>query len=139
MLEIMLPARISLTISALLFSVGPTVVDLSPSHVFNDAWPPHARFHMVWLLAVLAVAGLATFAGAWLIKDDQVKLFRLITLPGWLVIIPFFAAVLTVGAYGGSLSDLPDAPKVLGVDGNIVGFSISAIFQAIASFYAWRR
>ncbi|MEO1749845.1 MAG: hypothetical protein AAFR27_14750, partial [Pseudomonadota bacterium] len=99
----------------------------------------HARFHMVWLLAVLAVAGLATFAGAWPIKDDQVKLFRLITLPGWLVIIPFFAAVLTVGAYGGSLSDLPDAPKVLGVDGNIVGFSISAIFQAIASFYAWRR
>ncbi len=135
----MLLARVSLTISAFLFSVGPVVVDLSSSHVFNDAWPPHARFHMVWLLAVLAVAGLATFAGAWLIKTEQSKLFRLITLPGWMVLIPFFVAVFTVGAYGGSLSDMPDAPKVFGLDGNIFGFSLSAIFQSIATYSAWQR
>lgn len=135
----MLLARISLTISAFLFSVGPVVVDLSSSHVFNEAWPPHARFHMVWLLAVLALAGLVTFAGAWLIKTEQSKLFRLITLPGWMVLIPFFVAVFTIGAYGGSLSDMPDAPKVFGLDANIFGFSLSAIFQSVATYSAWQR
>ena len=135
----MLLARISLTISAFLFAVGPVVVDLSSSHVFNEAWPPHARFHMVWLLAVLAVAGLATFAGAWLLKADQSRLFRLITLPGWMVLIPFFVAVLTIGAYGGSLSDMPDAPTVLGIDANIFGFSLSVMFQSVATYSVWHR
>mgnify|MGYP003676078767 CR=1 FL=1 len=135
----MILARISLTISAFLFSVGPIVVDLSSSHVLNEAWPPHARFHMVWLLAVLAVAGLATFAGAWLLKADQSRLFRLITLPGWMVLIPFFVAVLTIGAYGGSLSDMPDAPTVLGIDANIFGFSLSVIFQSVATYSVWHR
>ena len=135
----MILARISLTISAFLFSVGPIVVDLSSSHVLNEAWPPHARFHMVWLLAVLAVAGLATFAGAWLLKADQSRLFRLIILPGWMVLIPFFVAAFTIGAYGGSLSDMPDAPTVLGIDANIFGFSLSVIFQSVATYSVWHR
>ncbi|MEO0550088.1 MAG: DUF6640 family protein [Pseudomonadota bacterium] len=135
----MLAARICLTISAFLFAAGPIWVDLSTSHVFNADWPPHARFHMVWLLALLAVAGGVTVLGAWLIKRHQTLAMKLVILPGWAVLVPFFVAVLAVETYGGSLSDLADAPKVLGLDGNIFGFSLSAIFQGAASYLIWRQ
>lgn len=135
----MLIIRICLSISVVLFAVGPLFVDLSASHVFNADWPPHARFHMVWLLGLLAVAGLVTLVGAWRVKEHQTMALKLITLPGWLVLLPFFIAVFSVGTYGGSLSDVPDAPKVLGLDGNIFGFSLAVIFQGTASLLAWRR
>ncbi|MEM9172991.1 MAG: DUF6640 family protein [Pseudomonadota bacterium] len=135
----MLTIRICLSISVILFAFGPLFVDLSASHVFNATWPPHARFHMVWLLGLLGFAGLITTVGVWRIKEHQTMAIRLITLPGWLVLLPFFIAVFSVGTYGGSLSDVPDAPKVLGLDGNIFGFSLAVIFHGAATFLAWRR
>lgn len=135
----MLAPRIFLTISAFLFGVAPLLVDLSTSHVFNADWPPHARFHIVWLLGTLAMAGFVTAIGAWTVKPDQKLLMTLTTLPGWLALVPFFVAAILIKTYGGSLSDLPDSPKVFGLDGNVVLFSVSAVFQGSASIMIWRR
>ena len=135
----MLVPRIILTISAFLFGVAPLLVDLSTSHVFNADWPPHARFHIVWLLGMLAMAGVVTVIGAWTVNPGQKLYMKLTTLPGWLVLVPFFVAALLIETYGGSLSGLPNSPKVFGLDGNVVLFSVSAVFQGSASVMVWRR
>ncbi|MCE7010953.1 hypothetical protein LWC34_50345 [Kibdelosporangium philippinense] len=53
--------KIILTVTLVATMLGPTVIDFNESHVFNPAWPPHARFHTVELLAVgigMALVGL---------------------------------------------------------------------------------
>lgn len=54
-------SRILFTLSAIGLTVGAHRADLSPSHLFNDRWPPHAKFRtgqtlsMSVLLSVLTV------------------------------------------------------------------------------------
>ena len=44
-MQIPLISRLLFTFSAIGVTVGAHVADLSPSHIFNDRWPPHAKFH----------------------------------------------------------------------------------------------
>ena len=43
-------AKMLITISALFFVVVIPVLEINSSHVFNETWPAHARFHEVWQL-----------------------------------------------------------------------------------------
>lgn len=38
-------SRLLFTLSGIGLSVGAHLADLSPSHIFNHRWPPHAKFH----------------------------------------------------------------------------------------------
>ncbi len=44
-MQMPLISRLLFTLSAIGVTVGAHVADLSPSHIFNDRWPPHAKFH----------------------------------------------------------------------------------------------
>ena len=44
-MQIPLISRRLFTLSAIGVTVGAHVADLSPSHIFKDRWPPHAKFH----------------------------------------------------------------------------------------------
>ena len=56
-----LASRILFALSGIGLVVGAHVADLSSSHLFNDRWPPHAKFHtgqtlsMSCLLALLMI------------------------------------------------------------------------------------
>jgi hypothetical protein len=54
--------RILLTAADVGTVVGPVNADWNPSHVFNERWPSHARFHGV--VALATAAALSVFA-AW--------------------------------------------------------------------------
>jgi len=56
-------SRILLTVSA--------VADLSPSHMFNDRWPPHAKFHTGQTLSMSLLLSLLTICFAWRKTSDQ--------------------------------------------------------------------
>ena len=44
-LRMPLISRVLFTVSAIGLSLGAHLADISPSHIFNQRWPPHAKFH----------------------------------------------------------------------------------------------
>lgn len=44
-MQMPLLSRVIFTLVSLTLVVGAHLADCSPSHIFNDLWPPHAKFH----------------------------------------------------------------------------------------------
>lgn len=54
-------ARLLVTFGLLIFGLLLPILEIGDTHVFNPAWPPHARLHEVWQLTTnssLAIVGL---------------------------------------------------------------------------------
>jgi hypothetical protein len=62
---------LSFTLSAIGLTVGAHVADLSPSHLFNDRWPPHAKFHTGQTLSMSVLLSLLTIFLAWRKTSDR--------------------------------------------------------------------
>jgi len=118
--------------------IGTGRADLNRTHVFNVAWPPHARFH--------GAAGWGTVAGLqvltlWLLwrpgqrrteRDLAVKTAALLPTIAWL---PFFPALATPGT---AVEDEPGhLPRVAGVPLNLVPATLIPAISALG--YALHR
>ena len=66
-----LASRLLFTLSAIGVIVGAHVADLSPSHVFNDRWPAHAKFHTGQALSISFILALLTIVFAWRKTSDR--------------------------------------------------------------------
>ena len=66
-----LVSRLLFTLSAVGLTVGAHVADLSPSHLFNDRWPPHAKFHTGQTLSNSVLLALLTILFAWRKTSDR--------------------------------------------------------------------
>ena len=64
-------SRLLFTLSAIGLSVGAHVADLSPSHIFNNRWPPHAKFHTGQTLSMSLLLSLLTIFFAWRKTSDR--------------------------------------------------------------------
>ena len=64
-------SRLLFTLSAVGLSVGAHIADLSPSHIFNKGWPPHAKFHTGQTLSMSLLLPLLTIFFAWRKTSDQ--------------------------------------------------------------------
>jgi hypothetical protein len=64
-------SRILFTLSAIGLTIGAHVADLSPSHLFNDRWPPHAKFHTGQTLSMSVLLSLLTIFFAWRKTSDR--------------------------------------------------------------------
>jgi hypothetical protein len=131
-------SRLVLTGAAVGTIAGTGRADLNNTHVFNRAWPPHARFH--------SVAGWGTVAGSqllalWLLwrpgqregeRDLAVTTAALLPAICW---APFFAAVATPGT---AVEDEPGhLPRVAGVPANLVPAALVPAICAVG--YALHR
>ena len=66
-----LMSRILFTLSAIGLTAGAHAADMSPSHLFNDRWPPHAKFHTGQTLSMSVLLSLLTIFFAWRKTSDQ--------------------------------------------------------------------
>jgi hypothetical protein len=130
--------KILLTIAAIQYGVVPPIVDFTESHVFNGAWPPHARFHMVWLVLTASMASLTVVLACWLPSQDLNTRLQYACVPGWLVLVGFFGSTGMLSSYQGTLTDMAEPIMVFGIDGNLFSFSIAALFQLVATALAFR-
>lgn len=85
-----------LTLANVITAVAPLLADWNPSHVFNEQWPSHARFHATVALTMsTSLSALAIFQ-VWAGPDDQSgRLFAAaVPVSYW---APFFPALLVRG------------------------------------------
>ena len=98
-------ARGLLAIFCCLQGLGTMVVDLDRTHATNSEWPGHARFHLVWQVATVAL--LALFEMVLLLARGPLpdQRFYLAATLAAIPILGFFAAFIGRGLYRGTLSD----------------------------------
>lgn len=131
-------SRLVLSGAALGTIAGTARADLNRTHVLNQAWPPHARFH--------AVAGWGSIAGSqllalWLLwrpgqraadEEAAVTIAALLPVIAW---APFFLALATPGA---AVEDEPGhLARVLGVPANLVPATLVPVISGLG--YALHR
>jgi len=64
-------SRLLFTLSGIGLALGAHLADLSPSHISNPRWPPHAKFHTGQTLSMSLLLPLLTILFAWRQTSDQ--------------------------------------------------------------------
>jgi hypothetical protein len=125
-------SQLVLTGAAIGTIVGTARADLTRTHVFNPAWPPHARFHNV---AALGTVTGTQLLGLWLVwrpattpaaRELAIKTAALLPVIAW---APFYAALATPGA---AVEDEPGhLPRVAGIPLNLIPAALVPAISAI--------
>jgi hypothetical protein len=125
-------SRLVLSGAAVGTIVGTAGADINRTHMFNPAWPPHARFHNAASWGT--IAGLQLFV-LWLLwrprhdaadLDAAIKTAAVLPVIAWL---PFFSALALPGT---AVEDEPGhLPRIMGVPANLVP---AAVVPAVSAF-----
>lgn len=108
-----------LTLANAITAVAPIAADWNDSHIFNQRWPGHARFHGVTALTMSTVLSSASIWSVWSGDGDQaaVRFFAAaVPVAYW---APFFLAPVVPG----TAVDDPPHPvgRVAGVPVSLLG------------------
>ena len=87
-------SRLLITIATLCYGIIPLLVDLTETHTFHPDWPPHARFHMVWLLGTNTSLAVLSLILMWGIKADLGYESLLVVLLDYVSLEVFLSAPL---------------------------------------------
>jgi hypothetical protein len=131
--------RILMTLATLIYGAIPPFVDLTETHVFHPEWAPHARMHMVWLLGTNSAIAVLALYFLWLHKANSAFGVRLAGILGLCVFGGFWLSVSAISLYGGALSDEGGVPPIMGMDVNIVVFSLALLVLLVGWFLARAR
>lgn len=126
--------QILLTLTAIEF-FGPALRDAGESHLTNAAWPGHARVHMMWLIAYMVTSGLANIYLIWLRKPFSLQ--NLYLSFGWQTcnLAAFWLAVILSPAYGGAVIDGVYHVEIMGINENILAFTLLSSLTALSFAY----
>jgi len=121
-----------LTLANVITAVAPLAADWNDSHIFNERWPGHARFHGVTALTMTAALSSASVWSLWSGDGDQSSagLFAAaVPVAYW---APFFLAPLVPG----TTVDDPPHPvgRVAGVPVSLLGAAATTATAAAGWF-----
>jgi hypothetical protein len=121
--------RSLLTLANVITVVAPIAADWNDSHIFNDRWPAHARFHGVTALAMATSLSAANVWSVWsgAADRDSARFFAAaVPVAYW---APFFLAPLVPGT---GVDDPPHpVPRVAGVPANLLGAAATTATAAV--------
>jgi hypothetical protein len=125
-----------LTLANLITALAPVAADWNDSHIFNQRWPSHARFHGVVALAMTSgLAGLNLWS-LWSPASDRYtsRLFAAAIPVGYWA--PFLVAPLVPGT---GVDDPPHpVPRVAGMPTSLLGAAATSL-TAVAGWLLDRR
>lgn len=130
----MLIARVLLTIATVGYGVLTVKADFNKTHATNPLWTGHARFHVVWqILSYVGFGAIALFL-LWWPGALAAERFYLACAFAMVVYGAFYAALLSMGMYGGRLYDengyQPFAVGRMKWDVNVTAFTCMTAFLA---------
>jgi hypothetical protein len=130
-----LVGRSLLTLANVITAAAPVAADWNDSHIFNDRWPAHARFHGVTALAMTTALASLNIWSLWHgAAGPADRLFAAaVPVAYW---APFFAAPLVPGT---AIEDPPHpVPRLAGMPTNLLGAAATTA-TAVAGWFLDRR
>lgn len=129
-------ARIIISFTLISTLIGPITADLNATHVFNPAWPPHARFHTVVGLCMTTFLSLISLWLVWKQSTDRDTLMKVAAL---VPIIAWGSFFIAVNAMGAGVEDRPnELARVFGIPLNLVVAALFSVMSAIGYLLYWR-
>lgn len=121
-------AKLLVTIGVVFYAVLVPILEINETHVFNQAWAPHARLHETWQLFTNTAIGVYSVWLVW-IKGD-LKLASLLTL---FVTGGFLMAYWMRDGYGGSMVLTDGSEKmILGINLGLFAYTLAILLAGIA-------
>jgi hypothetical protein len=128
--------RSLLTLANVITAAVPLAADWNDSHIFNERWPAHARFHGVTALAMTTTLSSFNIWSIWSGTGDRatVRFFAAaVPVAYW---APFFLAPLVPGT---AVEDPPNPiPRLAGMPTSLLGAAATTA-TAAAGWYIDRR
>jgi hypothetical protein len=128
--------RSLLTLANMITVAAPLAADWNDSHIFNERWPAHARFHGVTALAMATSLSAANIWSIWSGERDRARarfFAAAVPVAYW---APFFAAPLVPGT---AVDDPPHpVQRVAGVPISLLG-AAATVTTAAAGWFLDRR
>ena len=104
-------ARLCITFGVLIYVLVVPLLEVNASHVFNESWPAHARFHEVWQLVTNVSIGIVVLWLCWFKKEIQLASILNIAVMGGILV-----AHVLESSYGGSIISGNIAKTLLGLE-----------------------
>lgn len=128
-------AKLMVTVGIVFYAVVVPILEINDTHVFNQAWEPHARLHETWQLFTNTAIGAYS---VWLVWGrDNLRLASLLTL---FVTGGFLMAYWLRDGYGGSMVLTDGSEKmILGVNLGLFAYTLAIPLAGLAVALERRR
>ncbi len=125
-----------LTLANVITVAAPIAADWNDSHIFNERWPAHARFHGVTALAMTAALSSLNIWSIWSSASDRTTA----RLSAAAVPVAYWAPFFLAPAVPGTAVDDPPhpVPRLAGVPANLLGAAATTA-TAAAGWFIDRR
>ncbi len=120
-------ARACVTFGVLVYALVIPYLEINPSHVFNEAWPPHARLHEVWQLTTHCTLGLLVLWLTWWRGEVAIASLVNVCVMGGVLM-----AYLLADGYGGSIHSGNLESVVLGVPVAVFAAGVVVVLATVA-------
>lgn len=128
-------AKLLVTVGIVFYAVIVPILEVNDSHVFNQAWAPHARLHETWQLFTNTALGVFSVWLVW-VKDN----LRLASLLTAFVTGGFLMAYWLRDGYGGSMVLSDGSEKmILGVNLGLFAYTLAIALVGIALWLERRK
>ncbi len=127
-------AKVLVSLGAAVFLVTIPGLEINASHVFNPAWPAHARLHEVWQLVTHFALGVFCLWLAWYQQQLRIAAIISIIVMGGVVV-----AHAIESNYGGSIQSGNISKTILGMDLAIVAATVVILLALVAIMLESRK
>ena len=126
--------KVLTSLCLVLAGIGPLLLDIGDTHLFNPNWDEHSRVHEVWRLATNSMIA---FLGLYLIwKKNMLSIASLLSL---CMIIGFMISVITMPYYNGLAVGVGiDELRPFNIPLNILSFLVVFGIQSVAILLAYK-
>jgi len=130
----MMIAKVLTSLCLILAGMGPLLLDIGDTHLFNPNWDEHSRVHEVWRLATNFMIA---FLGLYLIwKKNMHSIASLLSL---CMILGFMISVITMPFYNGLAVGIGmDELRPFNIPLNIFSFIVVFVVQTISLLLAYK-